>query len=77
MGPRRLPSADRDGLLYQVISDYLESSERGGAPDPEELAARHPRLGSELREFLKTHELLERLTAPVRRLTREFHPPGR
>ncbi len=58
----------RDRRLCEVLLDYLESAERGHRTDRAGLLARHPDVAAELREFLETHDRLERLTAPVRRL---------
>jgi WD40 repeat protein len=73
--------ADREeDHLYQVLADYLESSERGLQPDAAELVARHPEFASELQAFLQTHNQLEILTAPVRQVSQtllQSNRPGR
>ncbi len=56
--------------LYEVLLDYLESSDRGLRPDSEELLSRHPEIASELKEFLDTLFELETLTEPVRSVSR-------
>jgi hypothetical protein len=56
--------------LYAAILDYLESVERCGPLDGSALAADCPDLAAEVREFAEAHVRLERLTAPVRQLTR-------
>jgi serine/threonine protein kinase/Leucine-rich repeat (LRR) protein len=63
------PSA-REERLFEVLLDYLESSEHGRPPDSAEWLARHPEFAPELREFLDTHSRLENLTEPVRSMSR-------
>jgi serine/threonine-protein kinase len=62
----------RDEQLYQVLLDYLESSEQGASPDVAELLSRHPEYAAELQEFLRTQECIENLAAPVRQVTQEI-----
>ncbi len=52
--------------LYEVLLDYLESSERGSPPDTAELLGRHPEFAPEIKEFLDTQNQIHDLTAPVR-----------
>jgi serine/threonine-protein kinase len=63
----------REEQLQQILLDYLESSERGVQLDSAEVLARHPEFAPELKEFLETHQQLEDLTAPVRRLSQILH----
>jgi WD40 repeat protein/serine/threonine protein kinase len=60
-----------DGL-FDVLLDYLESSERGDRPDAAALLARHPELAPELQEFMDTHDRLDALTAPVREMSQSI-----
>jgi hypothetical protein len=62
--------------MYEALSGFLESAERGERPDPAGLLARHPEFARELRVFLETHDRLERLTAPLRPPQRETDPPA-
>jgi serine/threonine-protein kinase len=61
----------RDERLYEVLLDYLESSEQGARPDPAEWLGRHPEFAPELREYLETQNHLDGLTAPVRQLAQD------
>ncbi len=54
-------------MICRTIVHYLEAAERGDSPDAEALADCQP----EFREFLRAHQWLEELTAPLRRLARE------
>jgi serine/threonine-protein kinase len=57
--------------LYEVLLDYLESSEQGSPPDPGEWLDRHPEFAPELREYLETQNQLDNVTAPVRQLAQD------
>jgi WD40 repeat protein/serine/threonine protein kinase len=58
--------------LYDVLLNYLESSERGARPDTAAFLARHPEFAPELQEFLDTHDRLDALTAPVREMSQSI-----
>jgi serine/threonine-protein kinase len=58
--------------LYQVLLDYLESSEKGQPPDSGKWLAHHEEFASELQEFLETQSKIESLAAPVRQVSKEF-----
>jgi hypothetical protein len=69
---------DASGRLYSALLGFLEATERGEPPDAGALAvnlADRPDLARELREFAKTHALVERLTAPLRQATRRLAAP--
>jgi WD40 repeat protein/serine/threonine protein kinase len=55
--------------LYDVLLNYLESSECGARPDTAAFLARHPEFAPELQEFLDTQDRLEALAAPVREMS--------
>jgi serine/threonine-protein kinase len=46
--------------LSLVIADYLQAVEAGHAPDRDKLLADHPDIAEELREFLSTHDQLQK-----------------
>ena len=54
-----------NGSLDRIIAEYLESLERGDAPDPQVLLARFPEHADELRSFLENDARLTDLAAPV------------
>jgi Leucine-rich repeat (LRR) protein/tRNA A-37 threonylcarbamoyl transferase component Bud32 len=59
----------KEDRLFEVLLDYLESSDRGLRPDAEELLARFPELAPELREFLDTYIQVETLSEPIRSMS--------
>ncbi len=56
----------REERLQEVLVGYLEAAERGQAPEPAELLARHPEFAAELAGFLADRARLEGLAAPLR-----------
>jgi WD40 repeat protein/tRNA A-37 threonylcarbamoyl transferase component Bud32 len=60
--PESQPEADLD----EVIASYLQAAQAEGAPDQEELIARHPAFARQLREFFADQERIQRVTEPVR-----------
>jgi serine/threonine protein kinase len=67
----------REERLYQVLLDYLESSERGPPPDVAELLRRHPEFAPELKDFLETQGQICDLTAPVRQVAQSLFRTAR
>jgi WD40 repeat protein/tRNA A-37 threonylcarbamoyl transferase component Bud32 len=51
----------RQGLLEEVLGEYMERLDRGEAVDQEHLLARHPELAEELRSYFAASEEVERL----------------
>ena len=72
MDEDRADADSQDVQLYDVLSDYLESAERGVVPDPPDLLSRYPQFASEIREFLENENRLGGLTAPVRWVSQTF-----
>jgi serine/threonine protein kinase len=72
MDEERADADSQDEQLYDVLIDYLESAERGVAPDPTELLSRYPQFASEIKEFLDNENRLAGLTAPVRWVSQSF-----
>jgi len=54
----------RDGLVDEIIAQFLESIERGESPDPREYLERHPDLASELSQFFAGFSQLKRIIPP-------------
>jgi eukaryotic-like serine/threonine-protein kinase len=61
----------QDGRLYDVLLDYLESSERGPRPDSAEYLANHPEFAPALKEFFETEDRLIEMTATLHQTTPE------
>src|SRR5262245_47617328 len=51
----------REGLLEEVLGEYMERLDRGEAVDRELLLARHPELAEELRAYFAGSDEVERL----------------
>ena len=49
MTPSYPPGASREGLLEEVLGEYMQRLDRGEGVDREELLARHPEVAEELR----------------------------
>jgi len=64
-------SPDADERLHVALLTFLESAERGAPVDREALLTDYPDLNLELRDFLDTYALVERVAAPVRELARD------
>jgi serine/threonine protein kinase len=66
--PQSRPS--REERLGAVLVDCLEALDQGQVPDRQELLARYPELAPELIEFLNDHADVDRLTAPLRGMSK-------
>ena len=63
----QLPCADvREQQIVAVLCDFLDARDRGWPVSAERLIAINPEIATDLREFLRAYEWLERLTAPLR-----------
>jgi hypothetical protein len=56
----------REGRLYQVLLEWLESVDLGYEIDVDGAPERYAEFGPEISEFLKTYEWMQQLTAPLR-----------
>ena len=63
---------DREQLLDEVVTAYLQAVDAGRNPDPAEWLARHPDLADELKEFFAAQQSIDRAAAPLR----ELAPPA-
>jgi serine/threonine-protein kinase len=54
--------------LSDVLVACLEAIDRGQPPDPQDLLARYPEFGAELNRFFADQGLVDRWTAPLRRV---------
>jgi WD40 repeat protein len=59
-------SLSPDRQVDEVLAAYLEAARAGRAPDRDELLARHPEIGDELRSFFADHDLVRDLAEPLR-----------
>src|SRR5262245_26744066 len=66
MTPSFPPDAWRQGLLEEVLKDYMERLDRGEGVDQEQLLARHPELAEELRSYFAGIDEVARLGGPAR-----------
>jgi len=58
--------AERDRRLDEVLGRYFEEAEKGNAPEPAALFARHPDLASDLRRFFTDQHYLTEFAQPLR-----------
>jgi serine/threonine protein kinase len=58
--------SDRDGLLNEILLEYVEAVESGRAPKRWQFLEAHPEFRSELEEFFASHDAVERFAAPLR-----------
>jgi WD40 repeat protein/serine/threonine protein kinase len=54
-----------DSQLLQILDQYMTARERGQAPDPFELVAKHPEFADPLREYLASLSFLEQAAASM------------
>jgi WD40 repeat protein/serine/threonine protein kinase len=66
MDRNQTDTADRDGLLDEVLGDYFDALESGRAPGRAELLTRYPSLAAELEAFFADEDRLGRFAAPLR-----------
>src|SRR5262245_54446428 len=76
MGPEATTTFDREHLLDEVVTAYLEEARAGRTPEPKAWLARYPELAPDLAEFLADRAALERLAAPLRSVTPGSLPVG-
>src|SRR5689334_4989738 len=69
MTPSYPPGASHEGLLEEVLGEYMQRLDRGEGVGREELLARHPELAEELRSYFAGCDEVERLG--------QFTGPGR
>jgi tetratricopeptide (TPR) repeat protein/tRNA A-37 threonylcarbamoyl transferase component Bud32 len=66
MGGEHNDVCDRERHLDEVLGAYFKALADGGAPDRQELLARHPDLALDLADFFADEESVDRWTAPLR-----------
>src|SRR5262249_17348288 len=59
--------SSQQGLLEEVLEDYMQRLDRGEVVDREQFLARHPELIDELRSYFAGSDELERLARPTPR----------
>jgi WD40 repeat protein/tRNA A-37 threonylcarbamoyl transferase component Bud32 len=67
MTPSYPSDSSRQGLLEEVLEDYMQRLDRGEVVDREQFLARHPELSDELRSYFAGSDEVERLARPARR----------
>jgi WD40 repeat protein len=63
-------SSEKELLLDEVVTDYMESRERGEAPDRREWLARYPELSADLQKFFADDDEIKGLTGALREIAR-------
>src|SRR2546421_8722891 len=66
MTPSCPPGGSHEGLLEEVLGEYMQRLDRGEGVDREQLLARHPELAEELRAYFDGSDELERLGRQAR-----------
>src|SRR5262245_63632106 len=61
MTPSRSSDSSRQGLLEEVLGEYMQCLDRGEAVDREQLLDRHPELADALRSYFAGSDEVERL----------------
>src|SRR5260370_42603418 len=77
MTPSRHPDSSREGLLEEVLRQYMQCLDRGEVVDREQFLARHPELAEELRSYFAGCDEVERLGRQAREGTTELLSRGR
>jgi WD40 repeat protein/tRNA A-37 threonylcarbamoyl transferase component Bud32 len=67
MTPSYPSDSSQQGLLEEVLEDYMQRLDRGEVVDREQFLARHPELIDELRSYFAGSDEVERLAQPARR----------
>ncbi|HEY7422811.1 MAG TPA: serine/threonine-protein kinase [Gemmataceae bacterium] len=76
MTPSYPSDSSQQGLLEEVLEDYMQRLDRGEVVDREQFLARHPGLIDELRSYFAGSDEVERLAKPARREPLAFsHSP--
>ena len=57
---------EREKQLLAALAEFLDLMDRGLPAHPEVLVGKDPEIADDIREFLRVHAWLERLTAPLR-----------
>ncbi len=64
LDPAQAP--EREQLLDEVLTAYLQAIDAGQSPDRQEWLTRHPHLAAELTEFFANQDKINRWTEPIR-----------
>jgi WD40 repeat protein/tRNA A-37 threonylcarbamoyl transferase component Bud32 len=67
MTPSYPSDSSQQGLLEEVLEDYMQRLDRGEVVDREQFLAKHPELSDELRSYFAGTDEVERLARPARR----------
>jgi hypothetical protein len=59
-------SSSREARFNEIVAAYLQAVQDGRAPDRDDLLARHPDLGADLRAFFVDHDRIRQAAAPLR-----------
>src|SRR3954454_23781075 len=70
------PAQDRERRLDEAVLAYLKADEAGGAPDRQDVLARHADFAPELTQFFADEDEVKRLAAPLRAVTMCVSPGG-
>lgn len=65
----RLPSSRADEQLDDIVTDYLESIERGESSEPRAWVQKYPEFATELEIFFAAEMRFDRLIAPLRTIS--------
>jgi WD40 repeat protein/tRNA A-37 threonylcarbamoyl transferase component Bud32 len=77
MTPSSSPDPSREGLLEEVLEDFMHRLDRGEAVDREQLFAEHPEVADELRSYFAGIDEVERLGREARGEKQHTTLPGR
>jgi serine/threonine-protein kinase len=61
-----IPDNLKEEQLDEVLASYLKAAQLGQAPNREKLLEQHPELRPALSQFFRDHELMNRVTTPLR-----------
>src|SRR5436190_23483632 len=66
MTSESIGESEGDARLNGILAEFIQQTEAGLNPDPQELLARHPEFAQELQEFFNDKARFDRMAKPFK-----------